>query len=437
MHLKVYKFGGASVKDAGAIRNIGRILELYPERPLVIVVSAMGKTTNRLEQLLHYGLEGEKSFSLVFRELKQFHESIIKDLFPLSDHPVFKETEVLFKELEDKFNEYKDHGYDELYDQTVVYGELLSSCILSNYLNYSGYGNRLLDARTLIRTNSKHRHARLEWDTTTRAIIAQVQEVFFSGSGIELAVVQGFIGSDASGRSTTLGREGSDFTAAIFAYALDADEVVIWKDVPGLLNADPKYFPGSKKIDRITYKETLELSYYGAGVIHPDTIKPLRNKHIPLYVKSFLEPLESGTLVYGENDDHPSDFGRSGDTPLPCYIVKTGQWLLSISSRDFSYVEESALHTIFGVFSSLGIKINLMQNSAISFSVCIDDPAEKTSSLLKSLSGQFDVRYNRDLQLITIRNYTQAIIDELLHRKRLLLEQKSRYTCQLVVQSVE
>lgn len=425
MQLKVFKFGGASVKDANAVRNVAGILRLYPDQPLIVVVSAMGKTTNALEKLVKAYFYQEGSVDDCLNATLRFHENILHELFPDTSNPVYLKFSKQVSKLKAVLDGPPGGNYDYEYDQIVCFGELFSSIILSHYLNDAELSNTWVDAREMIITDSTYREGKVDWDKTLKFINEGFGLFFNSPLFTPLVVTQGFISSTMEGETTTLGREGSDYTAAIFAYGIDAEEVIIWKDVPGLFNADPKYFKNTVLIDSISYKESLELSYYGAGVIHPNTIKPLQNKRIPLYVKSFNNPLSCGTLI--------SEKENVTEVSIPCYIFKSGQWLVSISSRDFSYITEPALHEIFGVFSNLGIKINLMQNSAISFSVCIDDPGRKKDELLQALQHEFVIRYNEGLRLITVRNYTQQILDELADDMEILLEQKSRYTCQLVI----
>jgi aspartate kinase len=425
MKLKVFKFGGASVKDAAAVMNVSRILRHYPDQPIIIVVSAMGKTTNALEKLARECYNHDLARDNTLIDILNFHESIIRELFPNNLHPVYEAFTDRALSIKKLLNETPGANFDFEYARIVCYGELFSSMILSHYLNDSGLAATWFDVRDMLITDANYREANVNWDKTIR-LVSEGLNVFYNSSlYTPLTITQGFIGSTLEGETTTLGREGSDYTAAIFAYIVGAEEVIIWKDVPGLFNADPKYFKNTVLIDSISYKESLELSYYGAGVIHPHTIKPLQNKKIPLLVKSFNDPEAKGTFIGDDN--------LVGEVNIPCYIFKPNQWLFSISSRDFSYIDEPALHEIFGIFSRMGIKINLMQNSAISFSVCIDEPGDKKAVLIQNLNEHFVVRYNEGLKLITIRNYTQEVVEELIEGKEIMLEQRSRYTCQLIV----
>jgi len=420
----VFKFGGASVKDADAVRNVAEILKRYPGRPLMVVVSAMGKTTNALEALVKAYTGDQRELQGLLSDVISFHLKIVAALFPDSSHPVYQDFLLKTAELSGLLSQPPGGNFDYEYDQIVGYGEQFSAMILSRYLSESGIQNTLFNAGELIVTDKRYRRAGVNWEKSIRQVKQQLLPFFEESLFQAVAVTQGFIARAEDGSHTTLGREGSDFSAAILAYILDAEELIIWKDVPGLYNADPRYFSDVRIIEKTSYKEALELSWYGAGIIHPDTIKPLQNKNIPLRILSFSDPSEQGTLICGE---------ESTESRIPCYIHKDKQLLLSISTRDFSYVNEEKLHEIFGVFSRLGLTVNVMQNSAISFSVCMDDPGQKKEALFHELSGRFVIRYNENLTLITIRNYTQDILDHLAGRREVLLEHRSRYTCQLVV----
>lgn len=415
--MKVFKFGGASVKDAESVRSIPAILERYDDE-LVVIVSAMGKTTNAMEHLTRSAWELDGETDEIYRKLYEYHLGILKELIPDVNHLAYERINELFNLVKSWVVvlgvEEREHSYDLYYDQIVSAGELLSTTIISCYLNENGYKNSFLDARDLVITDDTYRAARIEWEQTTALIKTSVNS--------KLTVTQGFIGSNGK-YATTLGREGSDFSAAIFASALDADEVVVWKDVPGYLNADPSYFDDTVKLDRLSYEETIELAYYGAKIIHPKTIRPLKNKSIPLKVKSFLEPDTEGSIIHDKRDD---------DARVPSCIIKEQQVLISISSRDFSFIAEDKLHQIFGIFITHRCSMNLMQNSAISFSVCIDSN-ERISGLISDLQADFRVKYNEGLSLITIRHYRQETIDKLTSGKEILLEQKSRTTAQFVI----
>ncbi|KWW29321.1 MAG: aspartate kinase [bacterium P3] len=416
--MTVFKFGGASVNSADAVRNMAAIVRGQGRRPLVVVVSAMGKTTNMLEQLVP-GVCPPSQRAERLRAVRDYHMAIARDLMADASHPLFDRLDTLFAELEQRCDTTpSQYNYD--YDQTVSYGELLSTTIVSHYLQEAGIANRWVDVRQVITTDSRHREGNVDW-TATRA---QARRLLL-GKGAELYVTQGFIAATRDGHTTTLGREGSDYSAAVISHCLDADEMVIWKDVPGFLNADPKFFKDTVKIEQIPYNEAIELAYYGASVIHPKTVKPLQNKSIKLRIKSFIDPSAPGSTV-GNYD---------GIRPLtPLYIFKNKQVLISIQPRDFSFIAEENLQTIFATLAALNIRVNLMQNTALSFSVCLDDRPVLVDQLTERLKENFNVRYNRDLQLITIRYYTPEIIAAVVAGRNILLEQRTRSTAQLVVQ---
>lgn len=417
--MKVFKFGGASVKDSEAVVNVKNILAHYPGEPLCIILSAMGKTTNALEEVADAWIRQDFSVVEKLAEIETFHNTIVGKLIKGRINPV----KAIFDNIRMLLQSAPPDLADEAYDLIVSQGELLSTAIVSTYLNLEGIQNRLLDARRLVITNECFRNGRVNWEESGR----KINRAFFDDeeeSIPDLTIVQGFIGSSQSGRTVTLGREGSDFSAAVFAWALDAEEMIIWKDVPGVLNADPRYFSDTVKLEQISYRDAIELAYFGASVIHPKTIQPLQNKKIPLYVKSFSNPDQTGTLI-GESDNSVST--------IPSYIVKPNQVLVSISPKDFSFIAEDGLHTIFGLLAHIGISINLMQNSAISFSICIDNQPSKLHRFFTALSSDFRVKYNDNLELITIRYYDQKTIDKLTGGRSVLLEQKSRLTIQMVV----
>lgn len=416
----VMKFGGASVNNAGSVKNAVEIINNYQDQSLLVVVSAMGKTTNAFEQLLNACLFEQVRISEIYEQIRSYHLQIIGDLFR-PGHQVYSSVEKLFLDINTRIESKLSDNYDFEYDQLISYGELISATILNSYLNECGIKSYLFDARELINTDDHYREARVNWEISEKNITKKLS--YLTEETGQTAVTQGFIASDGK-YMTTLGREGSDYTAAIFAYALSASEVIIWKDVPGLLNADPKYFPEAEKLEEISYGEAIELAYYGATIIHPKTIKPLQNRNIPLRVKSFINPDEVGSNI--------SKSEHSADT-IPSYIFKKEQVLLSISPKDFSFIAEDNLHHIFGVFSRLHIKLNLMQNSAISFSVCFDKDRNKLSLLLDALKDVYQLKYNENLDLITIRHYNQQTINKLVNNRQILLEQRSRVTIQLVV----
>ena len=412
--MKIFKFGGASVKDAAGVRNLADIVRTQAQRA-VIVVSAMGKTTNALERIVRaYVDQRPTDLKSELRALRTYHETIMSEL--AGDFSAVEQTMAC---LENLLTQAPTAPFDETYDQIVSLGEVISTQIVSAYLIHTGIPTRWADARLLIRTDALFREGRIQWEETNRLIT--------EGISVNLVTVtQGFIGQTAEGRNTTLGREGSDYTAAIFAYCLNAESVTIWKDVPGVLNADPKWFDDTVLLEKLTYQDAIELAYYGATVIHPKTIKPLQNKGIPLYVRSFVQPDARGTVI-GNFEQHLS---------IPSFIFKINQVLISLHPNDFSFIAEDNLSRIFGRFAQMGIKINLMQNTAISFSVVVDNNSDRVPDLLAQLKHDFRVSYNDGLELVTIRYYDQATIDRVLVGKKLLLEQKSRYTVQLVVGSI-
>lgn len=422
--MKIFKFGGASIKDADSVRNVASILNKHIHEPLVVVVSAMGKMTNAFETLTEHAWHGNTGyFEKQLGFIRSFHLNILHDLFPDPNQKAFDRVDLLFQEIEMLVKLKGTLGFDFFYDRIVPYGELLSGSIVSSFLQASGIVHTLSDARRLILTNSTYRDARVLWPETTE----NIRKAYgLMNDNPPFMLTQGFIGADPQGNSTTLGREGSDYSAAIFAYALDAEEVVIWKDVPGLLNADPQFFKETVKIDRISYSDAIELAYYGAKIIHPKTIKPLQNKKIPLIIKSFTDPELQGSFI-GDTDEAYEQ--------VPSYIFKFSQTLFSITPRDFSFINEENLFGIFGIFSQFRVRINMMQNSAISFSVCIDGEKSGFASLIKALQVNYKVKYNQDLELITIRNYDQACIEKVVNGRPIILEQRSRATVQLLVES--
>ena len=410
----VYKFGGASVKDAAGVRNVVSILQAESDVNLMIVISAMGKTTNALEAIVNAYYSGDAPS---LDSVKQYHYDIMTQLFE-RNHPIYDEVNNLFVEIEWVIEDAPTSTYAYEYDQIVSVGELLSTTIISAYLNECGFTNRWLDARDIIRTDNTHRNARVDWELTQSLIQKEVSK------GLPV-LTQGFIGCTSENFTTTLGREGSDFTAAILAHAAQAEEVVIWKDVTGILNADPRFFEDAQKLKSLSYAEAIELAYFGAKVIHPKTIQPLKDKKIPLRVRSFVDSNTDGTVVSEGVEIKPF---------LPSFIVKENQVLLSISAQDLSFIVEDHLSHIFYLFSEYGVRVNVMQNSAVSFSVCVDDDAQKVPALIDALKKEYQVLYNDELTLYTIRHYNDDSMAKVLKDKTLLLEQKSRHTVQLVVQ---
>lgn len=421
--MKVFKFGGASVKDAAAVKNVATILERYKEEQVVVVVSAMGKTTNALEELLDAYFHGKDNTMALLEVVKRFHFDILKELFEDTRHPIFEEIHNTFVEIEWQLEEEQMREYDFEYDQMVAVGEWISATIVSAYLKHVGLTNKLQDVRDLIRTDNTYRNAKVDWMVSAENVNRYLKP-YFADSANKLMVTQGFVGSTSENFNSTLGREGSDYTGGILANLTDADSLTIWKDVPGMLNADPKWFEETVKLNNISYHEAVELAYYGATVIHPKTIKPLQNKQIPLLVKSFLNPEKEGSVI-NENS--------SKDSLIPSYIFKTNQILISISSRDYSFIAEENLSQIFGCFAKHKVAVNIMQNSAISFSVCVDNQKQKIDQLIEELKADYKVYYNNDLLLLTVRHYDEETLSKLLNGKTIYVEQKSRQTARFVV----
>lgn len=427
--MRVFKFGGASVKDPASVQNVARIIkDQHGTEPLVVVLSAMDKTTNALEKLCGCFMEGNKQGMLkMFEKIKTMHLQVARGLFPDHTHPVFSVLEQSFYQLFYYINEPPGNNYNYEYDRIVSTGEMVSSQIISTYLKETGLHNQLFAAQKLFITDANFRDATVDWILTSQTIQEQLIPYLQKSKDADrppLVTTQGFIGGTSQGFTTTLGREGSDFSAAIIAYALNASELVIWKDVPGLLNADPKILKDTVLLENISYQEAIELSYYGATVIHPNTLKPLLSKNIPLRVKSFAHPSLPGSLINNN---------ESNDKQVPSYIFKFKQVLVSIFPLDFSFIAEHKLSRIFADFASHGVKMNLMQNSALSFSACFDHDKTKTPALLRDLKKNFHVKYNANLELITVRHYTRACIDKLIKGREVVLEQKSRTTLQMVV----
>ena len=414
--MRVFKFGGASVKDADGVKNMASVLNKVGYKNTLIVVSAMGKTTNALETVNHnyFNNKGELQSSL--QEVRKYHNAILLDLFENENHQVFKKVTNLFDELSGFYDRNKSPDYNFVYDQTIGYGELVSTLIISEYLNQIGLKNNWIDVRELIKTDNYYRRANINWEVTQ----TQINSKFDKNS---LNVTQGFLGSDPNNFTTTLGREGSDYTAAIFAYCLNAESVTIWKDVPGVLNADPRYFENAQLLHKISYREAIELAFYGASVIHPKTLQPLQGKEIPLYVKSFLKPENPGTMV-GK--------GIGLEPDVPCFIVKKNQVLISLSSLDFSYIVEENISEIFNLLHQYKMKVDVIQNSAISFSVCVDNIYNNLEKLLQHLKAKFKVDCQENVSLYTIRHYNDNAIKQLEADKTVLLKQLTQGTVQIV-----
>jgi aspartate kinase len=421
--MRVFKFGGASVKDAEAVKNVRYVINNFSDDQVVVVVSAMGKTTNAMEAItdaLYHKRYDE--FRELVQERKQFHLKIVDGLFEKKDHPIFDEVKNIFNDLGNRTHLPIAENYDFEYDQIVSLGEVVSTKIIQAYLSLDRNDTVWMDARRLVRTNNNYRYADIKWEKTADLIQEYVQQ----HTSKNIFITQGFLGHTDESFTTTLGREGSDFTAGIFAYCLDAQDVTIWKDVPGMLNADPKWFDNTIKLDKISFKEAIELSYYGASVIHPKTLKPLQNKGIPLYVKSFLHPENEGTVIQSSTEN---------DALIPSFIFKMNQILMSISAKDFSFIVEENMSTIFAKLAQFSARINVMQNSALNFTVCMEIRPEKLPLLVEELSKDYIIKYNDDLELVTIRHYDQATIDRVIVGKDIFMEQKTRQTARIVMKN--
>ncbi len=415
--MRVFKFGGASVKDAEGVKNVVKVLTETGHENTVVVVSAMGKTTNALEGVVEAYFTQPESSKTALQDVEVFHQHIIDELFEAPNSPVSKRVKNLFEQCHTFLANNRSPHEAFVYDQVVSFGELVSTSIICAYLNHIGIAAEWIDARSCIKTDNFYRSAHLDWKRIQLAIQNQVQ-------GRTLKITQGFIGSDDNNFTTTLGREGSDYSAAIFAYCLGATDVTIWKDVPGVLNADPRVFDKTQLLHHISYQEAIELAFYGASVIHPKTLQPLQRKEIPLFVKSFLNPTENGTQVGKGVRMRPE---------IPCYIVKKGLSLLRLSTRDFSFVVEDNISDIFKLLHEHKMSVDLIQNSAISFSVCINDKYHNMETLLHNLRARFDVQYTPNVTLYTIRHFEDDSATSLLKSNELILEQRTETTLQLVM----
>lgn len=414
--MRVFKFGGASVKDAAGIKNVYDVLQKVGYEDVLLVVSAMGKTTNALEVVIKDYFDKSAALQSSVQEIKKYHNQILMDLFEAENHAVFTAVKSQFSDLEYFLSHNKSPNYNFVYDQVVSFGELISTSILSHYMDYRGIRTQWIDVRNFIKTNSNYRDAEVNWELTQKNISKNVKRKI-------LNITQGFLGSDYNNFTTTLGREGSDYTAAIFAYCLNAESVTIWKDVPGVMNADPRYFENASLLNQISYREAIELAFYGATVIHPKTLQPLQKKEIPLYVKSFINPLLKGTSV---------SKGVALEPYLPCFIVKRNQLLISLSSIDFSFIMEENISEIFALFHQFKLKVNLIQNSAISFSVCVEDKFDNFTDLNAILSKKFKVDFSENVTLYTIRHFTDAAAQTVEEGKNVILKQISTETMQIV-----
>ena len=413
--MKIFKFGGASVKDADGVRNLGEVLRQTGHEDIFLVVSAMGKTTNAMEAVVEsYFKEGTR-FSESLDPVESFHFEIAQELFE-EGHPVFDRLQTLFEEVRGFLRWIRSPKYAFVYDQVVGYGELLSTTVVSHYLQSQGIENEWLDVRQLIKTDRNYRDAGVHWESTQE----RIKERVLPG---RLYITQGFLGSDENNFTTTLGREGSDYTAAILGYCLNAESVTIWKDVPGVLNADPRYFDDTVLLEEVSYREAIELAFYGASVIHPKTLQPLQQKEIPLYVRSFIQPEGAGTAV---------GRGKKILPEIPCFIVKKEQVLLQLSTKDFSFMAEDHLSNLFDLLHQHRLKTDMIQNSAISFSVCLDNRFNGLKGLLEDLEKQFKVNCYKGVDLFTIRHFTESAVDKIKQGKQIILEQRNGKTVQLV-----
>lgn len=422
--MNVFKFGGASVKDANAVRNVSHILSLFPKGNLIVVVSAMGKTTNAMEEIVDsLWKKDEKRYLELVEDRYQFHQLIVAELFPEKHYFIHQQMDELFETLKNRFQLPISDNYNFEYDQIVSLGEVLSSMILEAFMKEEGHSTTWVDCRKIIRTDHEYREGEVDWTKTQELVNERLIPLFKEK---RIAITQGFIGHTSEGFTTTLGREGSDFTAGILAYCTNANGVTIWKDVPGMLNADPKWFDDTIKLEKISFKEAIELSYYGASVIHPKTIKPLQNKGISLYVKSFINPNAEGTVI-----QESLEF----DHLVPSFIFKMDQVLMSFTPKDFSFIVEENLGDIFQQLAFYGVKINLMQNSALSFSILFDRSKTEPMKLVEKFKDQYSVRYNEGVELVTIRHYDQATINRVTIDKDILLEQRTRQTIRMVMKN--
>lgn len=417
--MKIFKFGGASVKDADGVRNVIRVLKIMGHQNTLVIVSAMGKTTNALETVVHDYFNKSNTLQPRILEVKSMHFDIIHSLFGKNKSlEVVTAFNELFESLQSFLKSNKSPDYSYVYDQVVSYGELFSTTILHYFLKDQGYSNHWLDARNCIKTDTYYRDANLVWETTQQSIVNTVDTT-------KLTVTQGFIGSDANNFTTTLGREGSDYSAAIFAYCLNAESVTIWKDVPGVLNGDPRVFDNTILLNQISYREAIELAFYGASVIHPKTLQPLQRKEIPLFVKSFENPEQTGTAV---------SKGKTLEPYVPCFILKQNQVLLRLSSLDFSFIVEDNISEIFALLHHYQMRVELIQNSAISFSVCVNNKYNRLEELLKVLRTKFKITVFEHVDLFTIRHFNEKALASLASKSdKILLEQRAQETLQVIL----
>lgn len=416
--MRIFKFGGASVKDADGVRNVAKVLQHEGTENTLVIISAMGKMTNYFEEIIDTYFYELEDLNLKLNKVELYHKNIISDLFQ-KENEIYSEIDVLFRELSWFLARNTSQRYNYVYDQIICFGELLSTKILSAYLNLLQIDNHWLDVRNYIKTDSNYRDAKVNWILTQQIINDKLDLN-------KLNITQGFLGGNDTENTTSLGREGSDYTAGIFAYCLNAESVTIWKDVPGILNADPRVFKETTLIEQISYEETIEMAFYGASVIHPKTIKPLQNKEIPLFVKSFLNPKNSGTMV---------SKGVRLNPYIPCFIVKKNQIFVSISANDFSFMVEDNLSYIFKKLHDYKLKVNLIQNSAISFSVCVDNKFDNFDAFYTELKSEFKIDFQKKVDLYTIRHFNNETIAKVTKRGESLLSQTNKETIQIVLKS--
>jgi aspartate kinase len=414
--MKVFKFGGASVSSADAVRNSVNILKMYPGNK-VLVISAMGKTTNALEIVARRYFNQDPEVWTIFQEVKNYHFGIITELW--GEPTELPEVEKLFGQISDRIKGGPSLNFDYEYDQIVAYGELISTQIISLYFNKIGLKNKWIDVRACLKTDDQYRESTINWELSAR-----LAKRVFTFEGEDLYITQGFIGGTLTNQTTTLGREGSDYTAAILANLLDAEDVSIWKNVPGILNADPDFFSQTQKLDELSYKEAIELSYSGAKVIHPKTIKPLQNKNIPLFVKSFLEPEKPGTIIHSV--EHALEL-------VPVIIVKKNMALITLSPNDFSFISINSVSDVFSLFAKHRLRVGLIQQSALDLSLAFDEPEQGIENLISQLQQKFEVKYNTGLDLITIRYYTPDSVAQIQNGRKVYVEQKSRRTARMLL----
>ena len=399
----------------GFLKTSSPTISSYNDDKLIIVVSAMGKTTNALEIVVDNYFNNKTELQSSILDVFNFHSEIMVDLFKKND-PVFFETSKLFEKLKSFIKSNKSPSYSFVYDQIVSVGELISSNIIHHFLLNNNIDCSLIDARNCIKTDSKYRGGKVQWDATNKKVKEAITKT-------NINITQGFIGSDKNNFTVTLGREGSDYSAAIFAYVLNAESLSIWKDVPGLLNADPKFFSNTKLLNQISYSETIELAFYGASIIHPKTLQPLQKKEIPLHVKSFKNPKSKGTIISKEIEIEPL---------VPCYIFKENLILIKLSSLDFSFMVEDNISNIFKELHDFKMKVDVIQNSAISFSVCFFDKYNNIDSLVKNLEGKFKIEMHKNVSLFTIRHFNEKSIKKVSNKRKLVLEQRTEKTVRLI-----